>query len=413
MSQTAPAPTVPPPPRPAVRLYGLLLALTIAGGCQPDTGSTPDAFEDNLWTLSERELRIGSVDDPDYLIGFIAGMALGPDGLLYTLEWGEGSIRRWTPDGAPAGTIGRMGEGPGEFEQPTNLGFFGDSLWVWDMDAYRVNYFDLDGEFLGSVSPKVQFGSAGQSPPRPGTPLRDRTFIGTSPAWSHAIANGTLTESTYAHMDADGIILAEIWAMPLEPRDQFAIMNDDGIGGRFGNQPFGDGYSASIGNDGLLVLEARAWTGTGDPAVTVTKIGLTGDTVFTAPVPYDPVPLSAERFDSAVAAMTEDWSGFGEPVTEARIREAMYRPAYLPAVARLMRAADGTIWLRRFDPVQSETGESMTESWVLNAEGAPLARALFPADLRVAVIDGDTVWGIEMDELDVQYIVRYRLVKGG
>ena len=55
----------------------------------------------------------------------------------------------------------------------------------------------------------------------------------------------------------------------------------------------------------------------------------------------------------------------------------------------------------------------MTESWVLDAQGAPLARALFPADLRVAVIDGDTVWGIEMDELDVQYIVRYRLVKGG
>ena len=214
-------------------------------------------------------------------------------------------------------------------------------------------------------------------------------------------------------MDADGTILAEIWAMPLKPRDQFAIMNDDGFGGRYGNQPFGDGYSASIGNDGLLVLESRAWTGTGDPAVTVTKIGLTGDTVFTAPLPYDPVPLSAERFDSAVAAMVEDWSGFGEPVPEAEIRDAMYRPAYLPAVRGVMRAEDGTIWLRRFDPVESEDGESMTESWVLDAEGAPLARALFPADLRVAVIDGDAVWGIEMDELDVQYIVRYRLLKDG
>jgi len=398
-----------------VRLYALLPALIIAAGCQPDTGSTPDPFADNLWTLSERELRIGSVDDPDYLIGFVVGMALGPDGLLYTLEWGEGSIRRWTAEGEPAGTIGRKGEGPGEFEEPTDLGFFGDSLWVWDMDAYRVSYFDPDGEFLGSASPTVNFGSAGpgQSPPRPGTPLRDGTFIGTSPRWSHLIANGTLTESLYAHMDVYGTILAEIWAMPLEPRDEFAIMNDDGIGGRFGNQPFGDGYSASIGNDGLLVLEARAWTGTGDPAVKVTKMGLNGDTVFTASVPYDPIPLSAERFDSAVAAMVEDWSGFGQPVTEARIREEMYRPAYLPAVTGLMRAADGTIWLRRFDPVESENGESMTESWVLDAGGAPLARALFPADVRVAVIDGETVWAIEMDELDVQYIVRYRLVKGG
>ena len=142
----------------------------------------------------------------------------------------------------------------------------------------------------------------------------------------------------------------------------------------------------------------------------VTKIGLDGDTVFAAAIPYDPVPLPAERFDSTVAAMVEDWGG---SVDEADIREAMYRPAYLPAVVGAMQAADGTIWLRRFDPVESQDGESMTESWVLDAEGVPVARALFPAGVRVAVIDGDTVWGIEMDELDVQYIVRYRLVKGG
>ena len=413
MPQAPPPQTLPYPPRSAARLCALFMALLIAGGCQTDAGSTPDAFEDNVWTLSERELRIGSVDDPEYIIGFIGDIALGPDGLLYTLEWGEGSVRRWTPDGQPAGNIGRLGEGPGEFEQPTDLGFFGDSLWVWDMDAYRVSYFDLDGAFLGSVSPKVEFGGPGGAPPRPGTPLRDGTFVGTSPMWAHGIATGTLKESAYAHMDADGAILSRIWAMPFESHDIFALLNDEGTGGTYGNQPFGDGYSTSTGGDGLLVLESRAWTGTGDATVKVTTIGLDGDTVFAAAIPYDPVPLPAERFDSAVAAMSEDWSGYGRPVDEADIREAMYRPAYLPAVRGVMRAADGTIWLRRFDPVESETGEVMNESWVLDAEGAPLARALFPAGVRVAVIDGDTVWGIEMDELDVQYIVRYRLVKGG
>ena len=29
------------------------------------------------------------------------------------------------------------------------------------------------------------------------------------------------------------------------------------------------------------------------------------------------------------------------------------------------------------------------------------------------VISGDTVWGIERDALDVQYMVRYRLMKDG
>ena len=38
-------------------------------------------------------------------------------------------MRRWPADGAPAGTLGRKGEGPGEFRVPYQLGFFGDSLW--------------------------------------------------------------------------------------------------------------------------------------------------------------------------------------------------------------------------------------------------------------------------------------------
>lgn len=411
MSQAPPAPTVPSPTRPSLRPHALLLALIIATGCQIDTGSAPNTFEENLWTLSERELRIGSVDDPEYIIGFVGSITVGPDGLLYTLEWTEGSIRRWTPDGQPAGSIGRRGEGPGEFVQPIDLGFFGDSLWVWDIEAYRVSYFGLDGVFLGSVSPRVDFGTIDEIPPRPDRPLRDGTFIGTVPLDGEAIAGGRLKEAPIVRMDADGNRLGTIWAVPFEPHDVFVIVSD---GMRsFSDQPFEDGYTSSVGDDGVLVVERRTWTGEGEAGVKVIQIGLDGDTVFISTIPYDPVPLPAERFDSAVAARVEQWRSSPAFADEGKVRDEMYRPAYLPAVHGAMRAADGSIWLRRFDPVQSETGEWMTESWVLDAQGVPLARALVPADLRVMSIDGNTVWGIELDELDVQYIVRYRLVKEG
>jgi len=382
-------------------------------GCGGDAGSAPDPFADT-WFLTGPDTRIGSTDDPDYIFGRIMSLALGPDGLLYTMHWQEGSIRRWTQDGAPAGSVGRKGEGPGEFEQPTRMGFFGDSLWVWDTDAYRVSYFDLEGKFLGSVSPEVDFGDAGENPARPDRPLRDGTFIGNSPAWSHEIAEGTLTESPYVHMGADGNRLARIWAMPYEPRDVFAILADGG-GGSFSSQPFGDGYRPLVGEDGMLVLERRAWTGEGDAVLRVTKIGLDGDTVFTAAVPYDPVPLSAARFDSAVAARAERWKDDSGPfsASEADVRDAMYRPSYLPAVRGIRQAGDRTIWLRRWDPVETEDGESMTEWWILDAQGAPLARALTPAGVGISVIDDGTVWGIERDELGVQFMVRYRLTMDG
>lgn len=397
------------------RRHTLWVAALVAVGCRGDTASEAGPFADNLWTLSEREIRIGSVDDPDYAFGPIVDLVPGPDGLLYTMHWGEGTIRRWTADGTPAGSVGRKGEGPGEFERPLRMGFFGDSLWVWDTDAYRVSYFDLEGEFLGSVSPKVEIGGMDDSPPRPSTPLRDGTFIGGAPAWSDGIARGTLTETPYVHLDADGNRLAGIWTMPHEPRDIFAILNESGFGGSYSSQPFGDGVRASVGDGGMLVLERRAWTGAGEPAVKLTKIGLDGDTIFTAAIRYDPVPLPSARYDSAVASKMDQSRGRSGSVTvgEADIRKAMYRPEYLPAVRGFMQADDGTIWLRRFDPVEGETGESMTEWWVLDAEGAPLARALTPVSLPMMVISGDTVWGIERDELGVQYMVRYRLVKDG
>ena len=316
-----------------------LAALLIATACQPDTSPPPDPFPPDPWTLSDPEARIGSVDDPDHIFNPVTHMALGPDGLLYTTHAGEGTVRRWTADGVPAGSLGRRGEGPGEFQYPFGLGFFGDSLWVWDVVAVRVSYFDLEGGFLGSVQVRGNAGGATGSPVRPVVPLRDGTFMGMTLPASTSIARGSQTESPFVRLNADGRSLNRIWTQPWRRHDTFATSS--------ARQPFGDDHLSGMGARGLLVVERRAWTGEGDPTMRVSEIGFDGDTIFTAAVPYDPVPLPAERFDSVVGA----WAG-GNVASEARIREAMYRPSYLSAVSRLIGAQDGTVWLQRFDPVE-------------------------------------------------------------
>ena len=369
-------------------------ALLTTAACQPDTTTSTDPFAAAPWTLSERETTIGSVDDPDYIFNPVLRMTLGPDGLLHTLHEGEATIRRWTADGAPAGTLGRKGEGPGEFQYPYQLGFFGDSLWVWDHLASRVSYFDTVGTFVGSVSVRAARADGEEPVAQPVAPLRDGTFMGLVIAGRHSIAGGKQTERPYVRMDAAGSRLARIWAEPLEPHDAIS-------------QLFGDTHLSGFGKGGLLVVDRRAWTGVGDATVRVTEMGFDGDTIFSVTVPYDPVPLAAERYDSVVRA----WVGAGGG--EAEIREALYRPSHLPAVSHLVVGEDGTIWLQRFDPVVVESGEPMREWWVLDSGGSPLARALTPEGLEVKLVTGDTVWGIERDELDVEYIVRHRLIKGG
>ena len=377
-----------------------LAAAITAAACRHDLPPSPDAFAADPWTLSERETRIGSADDPDHIFNPVTHMALGPDGFLYTTHAGEGTVRRWTADGAPAGSLGGRGEGPGEFQYPFGLGFFGDSLWVWDVVALRVSHFDPEGRFLGSVQARRNPGGATELPVRPVLPLRDGTFMGMTPPASTSIARGSQTESPFVRLDADGRSLNRIWTQPWRRHDTFATSS--------AGQPFGDDHLSGMGARGLLVVERRAWTGAGDPTVRVSEIGFDGDTIFTAAVPYDPAPLAAERFDSVVRA----WAA-GNAAGEAQIREAMYRPSYLPAVGRLIGAGDGTVWLRRFDPVEVMGGDQVIEWWVLDDEGAPLARALTPVGLDVRLITGEMVWGIERDELGVEYIVRHRLVRDG
>ena len=370
----------------------LLIVVITGTACQRDSDTSADPLATARWTLSEREAKIGSVDDPDYIFNPILRMALGPDGLLYTLHEGEGTIRRWTADGAPAGTLGRKGEGPGEFQYPYGVGFFGDSLWVWDFLASRVSYFDLEGAFVGSVSVRAARGSPDEPAARPVAPLRDGSFMGLVLAGRHAISSGTRMERPYVRLDATGGTSARIWAEPLEPHDATS-------------QLFGDTHLSGFGRRGLLVVNRRVWTGEGEATVRVSEIGFDGDTIFSVTVPYDPVPLTDERFDSAVRAAA------GPSTSEAQLREALYRPPYLPAVSHLIGAEDGTIWLRRFDPVELETGEQVFEWWVLDGEGAPLALARTPVGLDVRLVTDDMVWGLERDELDIEYIVRHRVMK--
>lgn len=134
-------------------------------------------------------------------------------------------------------------------------------------------------------------------------------------------------------------------------------------------------------------------------------------------MPYEPTPLPPERIDAYAhdrAQRAEPWvlEGTTRAAYERTIHDATYAPAYVPAVGNVIVGQDGTIWLRRFDPFESETGETLHEWWVLDADGTPSARALTPNGLPVILIGSNVLWGVEYDEFDVPHIVRYRL-RGG
>jgi hypothetical protein len=298
------------------------------------------------------------------------------------------------------------------------MGLFGDSVWVFDQGAYRVTYLSLDGTLLGTSAPPVDIGRPdpdAPSPARPSVPLRDGTWIGRSPAWSQAIAEGSLTEAPVVHLGAEGEALDTIWVHPYRAHDVLALLRDGG--GTFGAQPFSDAAIGQQGPDGVFtVLDRRVADDPTESTFRLTRIDAAGDTIARTEVPYVPVPLDPAQADSAAEAQAASMATFmrrfqpdlSEAALAADIREALYVPAHLPWIRSLFSTQDGEVWVQRQDPTPAGV-----EWWRFGADLAPLGRVIVPAGLRLLAVEDGTVWGVEQDDFDVDYITRYRIVETG
>ena len=399
---------------------GASVVVFVLAACSGSEARTPSALETDRWVATEPVLTIGSVDRPEHAFQRVNRIAIAPDGTIFSLHAGEAQLRRWTAEGAPLEAVGREGEGPGEFQAPRSLGFFGDTLWVWDGGrAFRASYFTIDGAFLDSTSPSVNLGSRDPNeeryPPRPDRPLRAGGFLGSTPAFSDAIARGQLGALQWVRFDSAGTITDTVWIEETGPTDVLALLRDGG--GTFLPHPYGEDDLATFDeSDGsLVVVDRRAWDGRGSATFRVTRISVpSGDTLLQVPVPYEARALPSEEADSVASAMSEQFhpfigrreAGLTVAALTARIAEAMHRPAFVPPVTELLLAADGRILLKPFD--QPEDGDLW---WVFDREVRPLGRIRTVPGARLMAVESDAVWGVITDDLDVNYIVKYSLVE--
>jgi hypothetical protein len=132
-----------------------------------------------LWTV-RKENRIGSVDDPDQALTAPGAVFLAPNGMVYVTQPADLNIRGFDTTGHPVRTIGRSGEGPGEFRMLLSAGFVGDTLYVADQTLRRLSMFTADGQFVRSyefASPLIANPSAVLLPTLLHRLLDDRTAI--------------------------------------------------------------------------------------------------------------------------------------------------------------------------------------------------------------------------------------------
>ena len=102
----------------------------------------------------EQDLVLGSETDDNFLFYRIWDVKADEQGNIYVLDSGATRIQKYDKNGKFLQTIGRKGQGPGEFERPISLSFDKNkNLYVSEM--VKIHMFDPKGKFVRGI--KVPF----------------------------------------------------------------------------------------------------------------------------------------------------------------------------------------------------------------------------------------------------------------
>lgn len=99
----------------------------------------------------EEDLKIGKEDDKNFRFFKWISLDVDREGNIYVLDRGSFRIQKFNKEGDFIQTIGREGQGPGEFSEPTFISL-DEKENIYVKDGVKVQIFDRTGQFVRSFS---------------------------------------------------------------------------------------------------------------------------------------------------------------------------------------------------------------------------------------------------------------------
>jgi hypothetical protein len=364
------------------------------------------------WTVTEA-LRIGTAEgDPEYQFGMVAGIALLSDGRIAVLDQQGQHVKLFGADGKYLQTIGKAGSGPGELGAATVALFAGpgDTLIVADMANQRVNLYQPDGTFLSGFRLGLE----------QGIPLR----------WD---------------MTPDRRVITQVRSLnlPSAPGQQAAAPDtmdiilerrlDGSPGDTLMRVPSGRTFSFSGGRPEFNFFTAEpAWALYGDGILYGVndqyRLGVyskDGQLQRVIEKPFDRPPVTEADQQALIGLLENAWREAGvDQAAVAQLKSGIHFAPNYPAYLQALAGPDGTIWVQQLQVLSQLPEEQRKQfnpqldmgspNWeVFDAEGRFLGVATMPHRFQPMRFEGDKIYGIQRDELDVQYIVVLNVVKPG
>ena len=388
--------------------------LVLAVACQ-DAAQAPAVMETDsagISIVTSDPLQSDAVcslsDEPAFLVGdnqddesqwfsSVSGVGALSDGSVVVAERGSGQLRIYDRTGQHLRSMGRLGEGPGEFSRLWFLRVLaGDTVWAGDYRPMRYFLYTSGGDWVRTIELDPMY----LNPTRDGGVLANAISINvrTEGAERHDFK----TPDTW-HVEAhapDGKLIGPVAAVPSRT---FGEVKEDPT---FLIDPFFDS-SASVDARGHTIAIANGR----DPEVRVMDDEFRLRLIVRW---HDPGRQVTPEHVRAARDAVEEWARRdGELSASDRARLSPDRPAadVLPAVRRVWVGTDGSIWVfPESVPGESEPPRPMG----FDADGRFLCHLEnVPGDFDIWEVGTDYALGIRESEFDVQVVAKYGLARPG
>lgn len=375
----------------------LLLALLATTAC---SGGTDDVVQTRISEygyrilqyrdppVEERDGRVELVEDlvvgprgedPAYQFYWPQDVAVDDRGRMYVADTRNARVQVFDANGEYVRTLGREGQGPGEFVGPVGLAVAGELLVVNDLGAQRLSVWDLEG-----------------------SPVRVRRPPGRLRPAIYGTGSGAILVGVSGHDEGRGDVV-NVTALLADGSEQFVTGLDtapDLILGPAGSGQivmprFDDATSYAATRSGELYATA----GQEYAIVALDAEGMTVRWVLRADRPR---PAFGQEYKDRVLESLR-----GE-VPDVAATAANW-PDFLPVIGEL--ALDGHGHLYVFSYRFRDMGSATRRVEVYDRDARRLLAGLMSGDVWQAAL-GDHVYSLRTDEVTgEETLVRYRLVE--
>jgi hypothetical protein len=360
---------------------------------------------ENAWKVSATPmLEIGSADGADpYLFHNAMGVLKLSDGRIAVADMGSSQVRFYDSKGKHLKTIGRAGDGPGEFRQIAGLRRMnGDSILVIEFE--RASVTTADGKHVRVVRfpsiPSVAFA-------RPSVWFSDASNI--SMDWPQgARRTGTWLDSVHTFLvDRNGAMVRPLGTFPAVT---YAFKDEVAMPIQFAPM-----LSITSGTNEFFVAYPETYR--------INGYGLDGKPTRVISRAWQPVPVTAADIkqygDGFVNTLSE--GGSSSPQWRAFRQKRLDQTTFakqMPAFGSMRTDTEGNLWVQEGRPIINKTGDGFstvstdpTRFDVFTPAGAWLGSVQTPPRFRVMDIGKDYIAGLYVGDEDIETIRFYRLTK--